>query len=742
MSGRSIIKLSTLRQRFGLKPGADRDDDRPVTTRSTRESTWRPAMKTALYAAALAPILSVATVHSAPVKLVDKLSYHHNPQRTGWNDREQVLTPEAVASDAFGLLWQSPQLDSFNNIPPRLFATPLYLSSVRITGGQYRGKTVSAVYAVTSTGYAYAISTEASGSVPPGTILWKTRLTENPCGKGESGNLSTPIIDVAKKRIYITSCQAENDWQVHALDIGSGAHLPNWPLPISAEVIDGQGLNVNGTRKIANKLLRQRGALALSPDGARLYLSFGPYPGGWLIAIDTKQPRIGSAFSATAVDEEDQGGMWASGGPAIDSQGRIHIATGASFLATMKKLGVPGVFPESEGSWGQSILQFSDDRQTGLKLIGTYTPFNYCLSAASDLDLSSSGTILIDLPPAETSTPHLLALGGGKEGNFYLLDRDHMPGGTKRRQPCSTDPESDKSLLAPHPQRHFGLFLRGPVNLFGPHSDYVGVDNDAKSRSTAAYFRAADGGNFVFVTGSTRAPSDYSQSVPPGLAKVKIVTEPGKPAWPQIAALEMTQTFINPGSPIVTSNGGQSGIVWVLDVNVPRSASLYDDTLPKPVLYALSTDDLKLLWRTAPGELFSTGKYNEPTVVNGLVLVGTDRIQAFGLRRGGAPRQSPPPPVTAAPARRAPAAAVSPATPSAAAPALAASIGNGGKLFQARCAACHGAGQPGSPSRDQLGSLAASRIVETLTTGVMQPMAAGLSENDITDIAQYLTNGR
>jgi outer membrane protein assembly factor BamB len=51
------------------------------------------------------------------------------------------------------------------------------------------------------------------------------------------------------------------------------------------------------------------------------------------------------------------------------------------------------------------------------------------------------------------------------------------------------------------------------------------------------------------------------------------------------------------------------------------------------VLYALDAMSLKLLWRSSPGELYASGKYNEPAIAHGVVFVGTDRIQAFGFRR-------------------------------------------------------------------------------------------------------------
>ena len=424
--------------------------------------------------------------------------------------------------------------------------------------------------------------------------------------------------------------------------------------------------------------------------------------------------------------------MWASGGPSVDGLGRVHIATGANFGSTAKKLGIPGIFPSSNGSWGQSILQFSDDRTSGLRLTGSYAPFNYCRTSASDIDLGSSGTILIDLPPSSTSTPHLLALAGGKQGNFYLIVRDHMPGNTTRRQPCSTDPESDGSLLAPDPQPHFGL--RGPISLFGPYSDYISMLDQAKSRTTAAYFRDTNDDNYVFVTGSSKTGADFSISEPPGLAKVRIVTKSSHPAYPEIAALEMTQTFVNPGSPVVTSNAGTEAIVWMLDANARRAASLYGESPPQPILYAFAADDLALLWKSKPGELFASGKYNEPTVVNGLAIVGTDRIQAYGLRRqiaaekaqvvapkSESKRQIPTPAVTASASE---------------------SIANGGRIFQSRCASCHSSGQPGIPTKTWLAKLPQNAIMNALLTGAMRPMASGLSRDEVADIAKYLSRAR
>ena len=472
-------------------------------------------------------------------------------------------------------------------------------------------------------------------------------------------------------------------------------------------------LNHNGTTQfIVGAYYFQRGALNLNGDGSRLYVAFGPDTQGWLVSLDTRSARIASAFSSTPRQEEEQGGMWSASGPSVDKQGRVHIATGANFSYALARRGIPGVFPESAHSWGQSVLQFTDTPGAGIALHGTYTPYNYCQTAAQDIDIAGSGTVLIDLPANSTATPHLLALGG-KQGNLYLVDRDHMPGGTVKRHPCSTDARSDGSLLAPDIQPV--LNTRGPLNVFGPFSDNIGMTNSAKSRSTPAYYRDPAGAAYLFLSGSAKAGADFSINVPPGLVRLKIVTTPGQPAFLQVDRQELTQTLQNPGSPFVSSNGARDGIVWLLDTNAPRTMDLFQPGAPRATLYAFDAATLKLLWKSSD-ELSTSGKYNEPAIVDGLVLVGTDRLQAFGLHRA-AVRPRP----VARPAE------TQPANPTA-----------GAALFAGHCAGCHRSASSGAPNMTTLTSFPRERIVTALTTGKMKAMASDLTPPEIAALASYL----
>ena len=568
----------------------------------------------------------------------DHLTYHGTPQRTGWYDDERRLRPRTVGSTRFGLLWESPQLDPASGAPPRLFASPLYVERVPVAGDAAVAGLRPVVYVASTTGYAYAINAFRSRGVAPGTILWRTRLTEAPCSRGTQGVLSTPVIDRDAQTIFIVACDSALAWRVHALDLRDGRERTGWPLPLDAAAINRPGVNANGANRFpAGVANLQRGALNLSPDRSRLYVTFGGEPvSGWLLAIDTRRPRVASAFSMTATTEEGVGGLWGSGGASVDARGDVYVASGSSVVNALAGKGIAGVFPDSDGNWGQSIVRLALDADAGFRLVGSYTPWNYCQVGSNDVDLGSGAPVLFDLDPAATATPQLLALGGNKQGNAYLLDREHLPGGLRRRQPCGDQPARDGSLLAPEAQSQFGG--RGPLNVFGPYSDRYGMGNQAKSRSTGAYFRDHAGRSLLFVTGSQKAAADSGISVAPGLARLHVVTQPGQPAFLRLDQVQPDLVLQNPGSPVVTSHRRRDAIVWVLDPDKPRSATLYGADAPQPVLYAVDAATFALLWRSPPGQLHTSGKYNEPVIARGTVFVGTDRLQAFGLwPRGQAP---------------------------------------------------------------------------------------------------------
>jgi hypothetical protein len=584
----------------------------------------------------LIPFFALAAAFGVPARAqadVNTLVFHGNPQRTGWRSNETILTPANVSQ--LVPVWNSPQFDSVGGQTPHVYASPLYVDSVTLSSGTFSGKTFSVVYAATSNGFVYAVNAFTTTSAQAGTILWKAQMgtpsvPSNLDGGVQVGVLGTPAIDLAATppRLYVASADSVSaSWQVFAFDITSGKVITGWPLNISDATIVGVMRNGPATMQPLGRN-SQRGALGLggSPSGSVLYVPFGAYSdqgAGFMVAVDTATPKIASAFAGApdgrpSLHNFANGGMWASGGAAFDSVGNVYITTGNGDF--------PG-FDTTPGYWGQSVLAWGPSAQ--LNLLGTYTTWNHCQLETADIDLAGGAPIVVpDLGAANTSTPHTLAFGG-KQGNVYLLDTDRMPGNLTQRQACSSNASRDASLLPPGIQPQFGT--RGPLNVFGPYSETNGNLDYAKSRATPAYFQKSDGTNYLFVAGSTKQSATSQTTVPPGLARLRIVTSPGQPAYLAVDQTENTLVFNTPGSPIITSNGSSNAILWILIANVKRVDSLIGSNVPHPTLYAIDPFTLKVLWQSTSAQLNVGGKYNTPAVARGVVFVGTDRLQAFGL---------------------------------------------------------------------------------------------------------------
>jgi hypothetical protein len=559
----------------------------------------------------------------------DVTTFRGNAQRTGWFAHEEHLSAGEITSAGFGLAWQSVELDRFNDKPAHLYAAPLYLDRLAITAPEAAG-TYRTVIAATSNAFVYAINAAAQGSHAAGAILWRCCLGKPAHGTDGGvpmGVLSTPVIDRAAGRLYVcaaTSDEPGRGWKLYALNLGDGHVLPGWPVPINKDALNQPGINGNGPSSMgAQGATSQRSALLLSPSGKLVYIAFGAYGDGipgWLVAVNTATPGIAHAFSSAPSPTGSNGGIWGSAGLSMDAEGSVYGVTGNSAGGSGDKTGV----------WGESLLRWGEPGKDGLKLNGTYTPFNYDALDRADIDLGSSSALLIpELDPASTATPRLVAISG-KQGNVYLVDRQKLAsGGLERRPPISKDSTSDTSLLPPSIQPQFQA--RGPLNVFGPYSEQIGAMDFAHSRSTPAYF-SAGGTQYLVATGISFSYAGSTESMPPSVARLRIVTVPGKPAYLESDGVEKTLSLTNPGCAVISSNGGKDAVIWVLDMP-QRSKNLTKDDTRRPMLYALDALTLQILWRTGDKELGQGGKYTGPTIARGQVLVGTDRVYAFGIKQ-------------------------------------------------------------------------------------------------------------
>jgi competence ComEA-like helix-hairpin-helix protein len=653
----------------------------------------------------------------------DVLTVHANRQRTGWYSEERKLTPGLLAHERFGKLWESPELDGFEKYPARLYASPLYVDGLTLQTKEQKGKTFRVVIAATSTGYVYAINATRSNGLAPGAILWKTHL-DDPCilnwDASAMGIVGTPVIDKARKHLYVASCSATQSFRMYALDLATGEVLDGWPIAFDEQTLNQPSINRNPRYGAAGEAAPwrrgrfsiQRGALNLSPDDRYLFATIGQGR-GWVVAFDTERKALVSAFSSTPLTEDSIGGIWGSTGVSIDAQGNIYAVTGAS--------GGEAHAPPLH-NWAQSVLKFDPLSDSGLTLRGVYTPFNYCRTEARDVDVGSSGAaILPDVDSKSVSEDPLLAVGG-KQGNAYLIGQSSFTAPGDERRACSEDSETDKSMLAPEPQPQFGK--RGPINIFGPYTDNEGMLDRAKNRATPAFFRNAVGDEYLFYAGAAKDPEDTNVSVAPGIVRLQLLRPAGSNPYLRIDGRAMDFVLQNPGPAVVSSNGGKDAIVWVFDENARRSARLTGPTAPQPILYAIDPMTLKVIWKSSDGLLEASGKYNSPIIADGTVYVGTDRIVAFGM--GGSNE------VTAA------ARSLFPAAESAPAPASAGNKNfgppselNGKAVVQRACVQCHEIGVVTKTPYTEDGWW---RMVET-----MKQRGAVLTDQETADVVAYLT---
>ena len=590
-----------------------------------------------------------------PPDLEDKdiVTVAGNRARLGWNARESDLTSVRVAASGLELKWQSSvfaaetvvtSTGATKSFPARVLGSPLLVDRVAVPSVGI----VSLVLAATGNGWIYAVNAAQAGrNIPaPGSIVWSKQLNKPAAVNDDNytiGVVGAPIVDLkaTPPRVYVASADVAIGWQVFALDLRTGATLPGWPITIDNNTVG--ALNVNGGPNssvlswIPGFRAIQRSALNLSHDRKLLYVPFGglrDFAPGWLVVVDTQAARIASTFAGgPGRDLVSNGGVWATTGVAIDDDGTVFTTTGNSPI---------GLGPAT-GVWGESFLALSASKD--LKLTGTYTPFNYCNMEAQDADLGSTGALLIPpLEPSTTSTPRL-AVFGSKQGTVYLVDRAHLPGALDRRPPCSLDSTTDKSLLPPGPRPEFGA--AGPLIAFPPYSEKPWKVR-TRIRTTAAYFRGANGEHYVYVTGTTKAIADSrdpsvppapdagadlsNNDVPPSVIRLRIVTRSNRPAYLAIDGKQTTIAMVNPSTPVLSSDGSSNPIVWVMDAYASDAEfAVVGFEHSRPVLYAIDAKTMQPLWQTAPGELGEGGKYTIPVVKHGRVYVATDRVRAYGL---------------------------------------------------------------------------------------------------------------
>jgi len=348
---------------------------------------------------------------------VSVLSYHNDLARTGQNLNETLLTPASVNSGQFGRLFSYP-------VDGQVYTQPLYLPGVIVPGQGIH----NIVFVATEHDSVYAFDADNALAAP----LWRVSFL-NPaqgittasaadlaCGSitPEVGITATPVIDQATGTLYVVAMTEETSsgnyvHRLHALDVATGAEKSGSPVEIQASV-PGTG---NGSTIVPFEpwLYKERAGLLLL-NGV-VYTAWssqcdsGNYH-GWIIGYDTKTLQQEAVFADTP--NWEAGSFWQAGAaPAADANGNIYVVS------------ANGTFDANLGGsdLGESILKLSTVK--GLAVADYFTPYNADALSDKDLDLGSSGALLLPDAAGSAAHPHLL-VSGSKSGAVYLVDRDRL----------------------------------------------------------------------------------------------------------------------------------------------------------------------------------------------------------------------------------------------------------------------------------------------------------------------------
>ena len=508
---------------------------------------------------------------------VNITTWQVNLQHTGANLNETTLTPGVVAASGFGLLFTSPPLDG------QIYGQPLFMSNVDLGGGTVR----NIVYVATQRDNVYALDGDT------GAIIWSKSLLPDgavypyfatPDITDALGLTATPVIDPVAQTIYVVAkfqytASGAYQQQLHALDLKTGADKANSPVVINPSFAGSS--NFNGTEQTTpgvipfnSQLEHERAALILY-NGV-VYLSYAshndhdPYHGE-VIGYDATSLQLVKTFIVTP-NKATKGGIWNGGaGPAVDEKGNLYVATGNGAWDQ-------DTSPYTTGTdWSMSFLKLPSTGAFTVSYVNPlnwFTPTNWSTLNNGDLDLGSSGVLLL---PDQSAGPHTrILVGGGKGGTLYVVDRDNMGGLSDAFQ-----------------------------QITEPHSMFV----------TPAYFN----GNIYFSTGG--GPMEQRA--------VGYNPVTGNYISPTAITTNYNYNGGHGSHAFITANGNANGVVWTLNTGTPALLHAYNAA-------NISGNPIFVGTATLSGQNYTGRKFTIPMVANGKAYFTADandhdsRLFAFG----------------------------------------------------------------------------------------------------------------
>jgi putative pyrroloquinoline-quinone binding quinoprotein len=391
----------------------------PVTTAGDNGAAFRVVVSNSVGTATSNS--ATLTVNAAVAAGTDVTTYHNDAARTGQNLTETTLTTTNVNSQGFGLL-RNLLVDG------KVDAEPLYLSQLSIAGSAH-----NVVFVATEHDSLYAFDSDTGAQLWKASVLGSGETTSDDRGCGqvtpEIGITSTPVIDRTAGQhgmIYVVAMSKNGSayfQRLHALDVTTGAEQLGGPVTIQA-TYPGTGANSSGGQVVFDPKQYEERAGLLLLNGV-VYTSWtshcdiNPYT-GWIIAYSETSLSQASVLNLTPNGSE--GSIWQSGGGlAADAQGSIYaLVANGTFDTSLDANGFP-----INHDYGNAFVRISTSGGT-LQVADYFDMFNAVNESGADVDLGSGGAMVVpDFTNGSGNAVHL-AVGAGKDGNIYVVDRTNM----------------------------------------------------------------------------------------------------------------------------------------------------------------------------------------------------------------------------------------------------------------------------------------------------------------------------
>ena len=362
---------------------------------------------------------------TAPARAADVLTYHNDNGRTGQNLNEEILTPANVNATHFGKLWVLPA-DGLVD------AEPLYAAGVSIPQKGLR----NVVFVATENDSVYAYDADSTNLFWQVSMLGANEVPSDNRGCGqvtpEIGITATPVIDrqlgpngtifvVAMSKL-VTNNTTTYFQRLHALDLATGAN--RLPAVTIAAQYPGSGDNHVGTNVVFDPAQYKERCGLLLLNGV-IYTAWAshcdirPYT-GWIIGYDEHTLAQTSVLNITPNGNE--AAIWMSGaGLAADAAGNIYFLAGnGTFDTNLTANGFPDL-----GDYGNAFMKLSTTSNQ-LAVADYFDMYNTIYESSIDEDLGSGGALVLpDMVDGQGDTRQL-AVGAGKDGNLYLVDRTNL----------------------------------------------------------------------------------------------------------------------------------------------------------------------------------------------------------------------------------------------------------------------------------------------------------------------------